>query len=342
MDSKSRISLKLIFAFILLMIAVTIGTLVTRRMLISEGTTPGKAPGRVYARHYAFIHTGGDDDLWNNIYDGARARGDESDAYVEKFGEDLTVDYDRNDLVRIAMEASVDGIIIDGDTDPGLAELVNEAVASGIPVVCVFNDCAESDRVCFVGFSYYNIGRQYGAELLKDYADNDITVYVVMDNENSGGNQNLVISGIYDEFAERGVADSCEIEGRYVNNETAFTAEEDIRDIFIGSNLPDAMVALNSVYTRCLFQAAVDHNKTGTVALYGFDDSTDILEAVSKGLLEATISVDASRIGASAVEALDEFISTGYVTTYIAQDTEVILPERATQILSEERVEDEE
>ena len=314
----------------------------TRRMLINEGAAAGKTPGRTYTRHYAFIHTGGDDDLWNNIYDGARARGDESDAYVEKFGEDLTVDYSRNDLVKIAMEASVDGIIIDGDTDPALSEIVNEAVASGIPVVCVFNDCAESDRVCFVGFSYYNIGRQYGAELLKSYADSDITVYVVMDNENSGGNENLVISGIYDEFAERGVADSCELEGIYVNNETAFTAEEDIRDIFIGSNLPDAMVALNSVYTRCLFQAAVDYNKTGSVMLYGFDDSADILEAVSKNLLEATISVDASQIGSSAVEALDEFISTGYVTTYIAQDTEVILPQRATEILSEEREEDEE
>ena len=101
------------------------------------------------------------------------------------------------------------------------------------------------------------------------------------------------------------------------------------------------MVAINSVYTRCLFQAAVDYNKAGSVALYGFDDSVDILEAVSKNLLEATVSVDSSRIGASAVDALEEYTDTGYVTTYIAQDTEVILAAHATELLSQEDEESE-
>ena len=330
----------MIGVFVTLTALMTIASLVTVRLLTGRAAHTVASPREQYLRHYAFIHTGSDDGLWDNIYNGALERGTELDAYVEDFGANLTVDYDRNELIDIAIDAAVDGIIVDGDASDETTELIDRAQAAGIPVVTVFNDCAESDRVCFVGFSNYNIGRQYGAELLDGGSSEAVRICVVMDNDSAGG-QNLVISGIYDEFADRGLGDNCNIEGVYVNNETTFTAEEDIRDIFIGSDLPDAIVALNSVYTRCLFQAAVDYNKTGDVALYGFDDSDDILEALGKELLEATISVDAAKMGVSAVEALDEYINTGYVTTYIAQDTEVIHElEARTKLAEKEQEED--
>lgn len=332
---KREVTLKIIVAFLVLIVLLTLGSIVLMRILIGEADKTRGQRGSAYERHYAFIHKGADEDLWSHVYDGARQRGEELGAYVEDFGSQLTVDYDRDELIRIAVDASVDGIIVDGEPDEEMSEAIAYASAHGIPVVTALDDCAESDRVCFVGFSNYTVGRQYGAELLKHDISDGVTVYVVMDNENASG-ANLVISGIYDEFAENGVADICNIEGVYVNNETTFTAEEDIRDIFINGPLPDAMVAINSVYTRCLFQAVVDYNKAGSVDLYGFDDSNDILEAVSKNLLEATVSVDSARIGASAVDALNEYAETGYVTTYIAQDTEVILSSRASDMLSTE------
>lgn len=337
---KKNITLKLISVFLVLIVLLTIGSIVLLKVLMNGAGGPGGTGGQPYARHYAFIHKGADEDLWARIYDGARTHGEELGIYVEDFGSQLTVDYDRDELIRIAVDASVDGIIVDGEPDEEMSEAIAYAASLGVPVVTALDDCAESDRVCFVGFSNYTVGRQYGEEILKSDVSDGLTVYVVMDNENAGG-ANLVISGIYDEFAEHGVADICNIEGVYVNNETTFTAEEDIRDIFINGSLPDAMVAINSVYTRCLFQAAVDYNKAGSVALYGFDDSKDILEAVSKNLLEATVSVDAARIGASAVDALNEYADTGYVTTYIAQDTEVILAAHAEELLNSENEETE-
>ncbi len=330
---KKNNMLKLIVVFLVLIVLMTVASFVIMRVLMGGVGNPGGPGSTSYERHYAFIHRGADEELWAHVYDGARARGEELGIYVEDFGSQLTVDYDRDELIRIAVDASVDGIIVDGESSDEMSEAIAYATAQGIPVVTALDDCAESDRICYVGFSNYTVGRQYGAELLKGDVSDGITVYVVMDNENAGG-ANLVISGIYDEFAERGVADICNIEGMYVNNETTFTAEEDIRDIFISGPMPDAMVAINSVYTRCLFQAAVDYNKAGSVALYGFDDSSDILEAVSKNLLEATVSVDSAKIGASAVDALDEYAEAGYVTTYIAQDTEVILADRAGELLN--------
>ena len=317
------------------MIIVSVGSIVAMRLIMAGVGNAGVAQNNRYSKHYAFIHRGTSEELWSNLYQAAADKGATLDAYVEDFGQNLTVAYSTSDLIRIAVDASVDGIIVDGETDEDMKAAIAYATAAHIPVVTVFNDCADSDRVCFVGFSNYNIGRQYGAEMLKGGIGDALKVCVVMDSENAGG-PNLVISGIYDEFAEQGYADKCEIEGVYVNNETAFTAEEDIRDIFLNGTLPDVMVALNSVYTRCLFQAAVDYNKTVGLSLYGFDESDDILEAVQKGLLEVTVTVDASQMGESAVEALDEYINTGYVTTYIAQDTEVITAQKAGELLADE------
>ena len=340
MGKKSAVSFKLILTFAILTVIVSVGSIVAIRMVMSRVGSSAVTQSDSYSKHYAFIHNGTGDELWANIYAAASAKGETLDAHVEDFGRDLTVAYSASDLVRIAVDASVDGIIVDGGTGEDMADAIAYATESHIPVVTVFNDCADSDRVCFVGFSNYNIGRQYGAEMIRNGVTDGFKVCVVMDSDNAGGS-NLAISGIYDEFAEQGFADKCEIEGVYVNNETAFTAEEDIRDIFLNGSLPDAMVALNSVYTRCLFQAAVDYNKTVGLSLYGFDDSDDILEAVQKGLLEVTVTVDAAQMGESAVAALDEYISTGYVTTYIAQDTEVIKAADAARILTQEDEESE-
>ena len=248
------LSLKLVMVFVLLLAVITAGIFITMRVLMGQiGNASADSSARTYKRHYAFIHTSGDDDLWDNIYAGALESGRELDAYVEHYGEDLTVDYDRNELIDIAIHSSVDGIIIDGDAEPETAAAIDRAAAAGIPTVTVFSDCADSERISFVGFSSYAIGRQVGAELVKHYTGNVLSVSVVMDNAHASSSQDLIASGIADAFAEQGLSDACSVEGLYVNSETPFTAEEDIRDVFLGATLPDAMVALTPIYTRCLF-----------------------------------------------------------------------------------------
>ncbi len=310
------------------MSALTIGSFITVRVVlrrVNSEVSDQKTARSVYSRHYAFIHTDGEDDLWESIYEGAMLRGEDLDAYVEYFGRDLTVGYSLDELLEIAIMSDVDGIILDGEGSDETAGLIGEATAKKIPVVTVMSDCADSDRVSFVGFSSYNMGRQYGSQILKHYSGDNMRVYVIMDYERDSSGQDLVISGIYDEFADKGLSGKCDVESIYVHDATAFNAEEDIRDIFMGRSLPNACIALNSAYTRALFQAVVDYNRVGDIYLYGFNDSNDILEAVGKNLLEATVSVNAQSMGMSAVEALDEYINTGYVSDYISQDTRIIL-----------------
>ena len=65
------------------------------------------------------------------------------------------------------IRASVDGIIVTGDDEEETVELIDEAVDAGIPVVTILSDCIESRRQCFVGSNNYNIGQEYGRQILK-------------------------------------------------------------------------------------------------------------------------------------------------------------------------------
>ena len=336
MKKDVRRSNRLIVFFFVLIVVLIVGSVVAMRVLLRDEQTANGVSEVKYAHHYAFIRPDTNENLWDNVYIGAQAKGEELGVYVEDFGENLTVDYDQEALLQIAIDSGVDGIIIEGNTKENFGVLIDIAAQKNIPVVTVFDDCPESDRISFVGISNYTMGRQYGEQIVGMVRGitRPIKVYVLMDSEHSGNGQDLATYGIADIFAEAGMGERLDIEGVYIDNSSAFSAEEDIRDIFLNNELPDVIVTLNSVYTRCLFQAAVDYNKVGAVRIYGFHDSEDILDAVSKNIIDATISVNTYDMGVSCVEALDEYLRTGYVSTYIAQDTEVILREEATKRLT--------
>ena len=336
-NEKKDVSYNLIIVLMILVLVLVVGSLVTMRFLLRNVQTARGTLDNLYHNHYAFIYTGENSDFWNDVYAGALTKGEELGVYVQDFGRDLTVHYSTQELMRIAMDAQVDGLIIEGDNDRETHDLIAAASEAGIPVVTVMNDAYESDRICFVGIGSYTMGRQYGEQIMKHVPAShkeDIKVEILMDSEYAGSGQSLIISGIFDEFKANGYGDQLRVEAIEIDNSTAFSAEESIRDIILGDDLPDAIVGLNSVYTRCLFQAAVDYNKVGEVYIYGFGDSEDILEAVSKNIVEATMSASTAKLGGSAVEALDEYISTGYVSEYLSQDTEIIMTEQARSLLN--------
>ena len=104
-------------------------------------------------RHYVLITNGENDDFWMRVYDSARREGLENSAYVELFGNRLSVDYSRNELLKIARRASVDGIIVEADEDAATQRLIDEIVNAGIPVVTAMKDCSSSIRQSYVGIN---------------------------------------------------------------------------------------------------------------------------------------------------------------------------------------------
>lgn len=301
----------------------------------------------IYDRHYVMITGREDSDFWDRVYESALAEGKKRSVYVERFGEDLAVEYGRNELLRLAMQASVDGIIVPGDEEEETIALLQEVVEQGIPVVNVLQDSTGSIRQCFVGNNSYNLGQDYGRQILELVAEENDTeagsvavkepvrVLVLVDENRTDTSQNLVLLGIRETLENAGEdGDRVSVETSPVDNSRGFSSEESIRDIFLDAGkLPDILVCLSAVHTRCAYQAAVDYNKVGIVQMLGYYDSDAILEAVSKNILHSTIALDTEQMGRLCVQALDEYVRTGYTNNYMAVDTRLITAEEAGRLV---------
>lgn len=296
-----------------------------------------EAEFEVYEKHFAMITGRGDSDFWDKVYESALEEGKARGIYIERFGKQLAVEYSRNELIETAISASVDGIIVPGDEDEKTVELIDKAVGQGIPVVTVLQDSTGSLRQCFVGNNSYNLGQEYGRQILDLLAGKEeepCRILVLVDDSRKDTSQNLILLGIREILEkELGENHAVSVETAMVDTTRSFSPEESIRDIFLNTDsLPDIMVCLNEVYTRCAYQAAVDYNKVGTVQLLGFYDSETILNAVEKNIIYATVALDTEQMGRLCVEALDEYLKTGYTNGYMAVDTRLITAENVEKL----------
>lgn len=293
-----------------------------------------------YDRHYAMITENEDSGLWDSVYESARREGLERGICVERFGSGLAVKYDRDQLMKMAVQASVDGIIIAGDEREETVACINDAVDQGIPVVTVFNDCGASRRQCFVGGNYYQIGEEYGKQIQRILQMNPKSytqkVLVMMEENPKDAGGNLILLGMRERLEyELGVTRAVSIETAQVDNSGSFSAEEYIRDLFLSEEqIPDILICLSEIYTQCAYQAAVDYNKVGEVHLLGYYCSDQLLDALSKDIVKATITPDAQKIGQLCVQALDEFEQTGYTNGYETVDLQIVTGGDARKILA--------
>ena len=200
----------------------------------------------------------------------------------------------------------------------------------------MLQDSTGSLRNCFVGNNNYNLGQEYGRQILELLPEDGkkSKVMVLVSESRADTSQNLTMLGIREALEQELGKDIPAVESRPVDNTGNFSAEESIRDIFLDpGEMPDILVCLNEVYTRCAYQAAVDYNQVGKVQILGYYDSETILNAVAKNIIYSTITLDAEQMGRLCVQALEEYRQTGYTNGYMAVDTRLITMEEAEKRL---------
>ncbi len=297
-----------------------------------------------YDRHYVLITDNRKNIFWQSVYEGAFAKGLESGVYVEMFGENLSEEYSKEDLMKIAIHSKVDGIIVEADESAVMKEQLRWAHEAGIPVVTALYDHQEGLRQSYVGVSSYNLGIEYGdqiCEMIKKKPEGTYTVLVLLDKEKEDSNQNILIGAIRERIQTQGMEHRIVVETAQVADDSVFAAEESIRDIFMQSEeLPAVMVCLNERNTTCVYQTVVDYNKVGQVEIIGYYASDTILSAIEKEIIYSTISIDTRQMGEYCVEALNEYIQSGHVSDYYGVDVSLINAESLSD--SEEGGDDEE
>ena len=196
----------------------------------------------------------------------------------------------------------------------------------------MLGDNSQGIRKSFVGVSNYNLGREYGRQVLsiddKEVAD----VLVLMSADAQDTSQNIIFSGIQETLAEAGGA-AVQVRAAAVENKGAFDAEESIRNLFMEETLPDVMICLDEITTSCVYQAVVDYNIVGQIDIIGYYDSDVILRAIERNVVRSTISIDTAEMGEYCVAALDEYRKNGYVSEYFSVGTNLITMENVKAYL---------
>ena len=324
---------------IIIMILITIGSVTYLKVKIHEIQKTGNGQeSEYYEHHYVMITDDRDSLFWQSVYEGAKAEAEENGNYVEFLGTNLSKDYSETELMQIAINEHVDGIIIEANDNIAMKRLISEASAKGIPVVTALSDSNESKRVSYVGVSSYNIGIEYGKQVCqiaekyfaKQYEkkenDSILDVLVLMNSASKDASQNIVFSGIQETVAaDSKYSERVNIYAHSINTNGTFAAEEAIRDIFMEkNNTPDVIICLDELNTTCVYQTVVDYNRVGEINIIGYYHSDTILKAIERNVIKASVSIDTKQMGEYCIQALNEFSETNRVSEYFSVDTSVI------------------
>ncbi len=316
---------------VVLILLITMGSmLVFRENMLRSAQLLEQTDYEQYEAYYVMIVSDHSSAFWQSVYESARKVGKETGAYVEMMGGNLSTGYSREELLKIALASGTDGIILEADESPVTAECLEEAQERGIPVVIVLKDNNLGIRTSFVGVSNYNLGREYGRQVLS-ITDKEVRkVLVLMNAETQYTSQNIIFSGIQETLD--GYTD-IQVRAAAVENKGAFDVEESIRKLFMEKTLPDVIICLDEISTSCVYQAVVDYNKVGEIDIIGYYDSESILRAIDRNVVRSTISIDTAEMGQYSVMALDEYRKNGYVSEYFSVDTNLITAENVKEYL---------
>lgn len=288
----------------------------------------GEKGGQSYQEYYVMLTQDRKSDFWQSVYESAYQEGLVQGVYVDFLSDDLAQNYSVQELMDIAIYSEVDGIIVEADESRRMTEQIDKAVTAGIPVVTLYGDNTQSKRCSYVGLAYYDIGREYGRQILRIAGEEQKSqnVAVLVEAGSTKSSQNIVISGIQETIAQENGDEALSFQYSMiaVDGSSDFTVEESIRDLFMQENIPDIIVCLNARDTACVYQAVVDYNKVGRVSILGYYTSEAILKGIDRSVIDATIMVDTGQMGRYCVDALTEYKSLGNTSEFFAADIALI------------------
>ena len=325
---------------VIMLLTMFIVTLVTVGCVIFYGNSMFRileeGGDGLVGKHYAFICENIQDGFYGSIFEGAYGEAENDGDYLENIGANLSFSGDKYEMMELSIDAGVDGIVVDAGESEEMRELIDLAEKKGIPVVTVASDNTSSARKSYVGFGYYDLGVNYGKELLKRATDDQKRVLILMSPDAEDSSQNIIFQGIRETIDKAEATSSFKLETMAVPDTSAFGAEESISALIMKNDeLPDVIICLNEIYTTCVCQSLVDYNRVGQTVVYGFYENSTILSSIQKKIIYATLTMDTERMGEYCIEALKEYEDYGNVNEYLPVDIRVVTADNIVEYMNE-------
>lgn len=280
---------------------------------------------RVYESQYEMIVGSGKNEFWQAIYESAKKTAENHNAYLEFHASDMGTGYNEIDYMEISIAAGVDGIILEFNGEEALKKEIDKAETAGIPVITIMNDAPDSKRQSFVGVNDYQMGQAYGEQVAALMDENTETALILLDSEKGDFEKSQIYSQISNVVMEQENGENVKIQAQNLMPENKFDIEEAIRTIFQSpEGPPQILVCMDEVTTECAYQAMIDFNMVGEVKIIGYYVSDTIREAVNKGLIPVTCTLDTEKMGKDCIEALWEYKQEGRVNSYYNVELEFV------------------
>ena len=293
---------------------------------------------RTYRYHYVMIINDLDSQFWNDVYQSVRKEAALHDAYVELEGRSQSSEYNAVDFMDMSIAAKVDGILLEFTGEEKLEERINEAATRGIPVVTILNDAPATDRKSYVGINSYELGQEYGNQILKilPQGSRKARVMMLLHDNSIDSNQSQIFNQINNRMVtSKETADRIKVEEIKIPSGRAFEAEEIVRNLFQNpQGPPDIIVCMDEVDTEAVYQAVIDYNSVGRTQVIGYYKSKAALEAVRKGTMAMTLYIDTDQMGKFSVQALTESIHDGRTNSFYSVDLQFVTKENASDFMS--------
>lgn len=187
------------------------------------------------------------------------------------------------DFIKAAIAAGADGI---GTTMPdaeAFNDVVQEAMAQGIPVIALNADAPKSGRLAYIGQGNYDAGRSMGNEVVKLLPDGGHVMLGI----HTAGAFNL-------EERIKGVKDVLDAAGKFTYDVVATTtdmvrATSLISSYYQGHPDTKGMFGVEDITGSAIAQVIDKDGLKGKVVAGGFDLVSDILMAIKDGRMQFTI-----------------------------------------------------
>ncbi|MBP5197640.1 MAG: substrate-binding domain-containing protein [Lachnospiraceae bacterium] len=280
----------------------------------------------IYDKKYAFIANDSDDAFVLDVYSVAKEYAAKKGAYLELVGENLNNSYSSHELMAMAIASKYDGIIVEPDDTAEMTNLINKAVQEKIPVVTYMTDDSSSLRQCYIGMNFYVLGNQYGKVIGKMGYEDECRILVLTKETLPDSSKNNFYTSLMGELSSNSSGNvKYDVSFSAVDTASSFNVEEAVRDIVLYDDADiDVVLCMDEITTTSMYRALVDYNRVGSLEVVGYYNSDTILQGVERGVLEATVSVDANEMGVGCIDALEEYLDSGYVSEYISVSVEII------------------
>jgi len=201
------------------------------------------------------------------------------------------------DYIEQLVVAGVDGIAISCSDATKVTRSIDDAVGSGVVVVCFDSDAPRSKRMCFHGVDDLECGRRVMQELADVLGETRGRIAVLAGNQNAPNLQKRV-RGVMEELAKHPRLTLADV---YYHKETAQDAAARVEEV---QTLNPDIVGWAMVGGWPLFSDALLKWEPGKVKIVAVDALPPQLKYLEKGVADVLLAQDVYRWGYRSTELL--------------------------------------